>query len=100
MDLITQHWYEFLQRGRAETIAGFFFFQAEDGIRDRDVTGVQTCGLPICPAGIGTAAPRALRSRRAARPRAARAEASGTRRSRRPRSPRRASDRFRPAAAW
>src|SRR5438067_5493996 len=25
----------------------FFFFQAEDGIRDRNVTGVQTCGLPI-----------------------------------------------------
>src|SRR5437667_12600200 len=37
-----------------------FFFQAEDGIRDRDVTGVQTCALPISaiihvriiPAGI------------------------------------------------
>jgi len=29
-------------------VAGcFFFFQAEDGIRDRDVTGVQTCALPI-----------------------------------------------------
>src|SRR5436305_3107153 len=27
----------------------FFFFQAEDGIRDADVTGVQTCALPICP---------------------------------------------------
>src|SRR5437773_828284 len=27
-----------------------FFFQAEDGIRDRDVTGVQTCALPIWPA--------------------------------------------------
>src|SRR5699024_4192933 len=25
----------------------FFFFQAEDGIRDRNVTGVQTCALPI-----------------------------------------------------
>src|SRR5207248_3848120 len=25
----------------------FFFFQAEDGIRDRTVTGVQTCALPI-----------------------------------------------------
>ena len=24
-----------------------FFFQAEDGIRDRLVTGVQTCALPI-----------------------------------------------------
>src|SRR5690554_7514689 len=28
----------------------FFFFQAEDGIRDADVTGVQTCALPICGA--------------------------------------------------
>src|SRR5437867_5194870 len=27
----------------------FFFFQAEDGIRDRTVTGVQTCALPISP---------------------------------------------------
>src|SRR6267154_5539268 len=26
----------------------FFFFQAEDGIRDGRVTGVQTCALPIC----------------------------------------------------
>ena len=26
-----------------------FFFQAEDGIRDSPVTGVQTCALPICP---------------------------------------------------
>src|SRR5699024_11230812 len=39
----------------------FFFFQAEDGIRDRNVTGVQTCALPIyqalvpdsLPAGAG-----------------------------------------------
>src|SRR2546429_2381950 len=28
--------------------ANFFFFQAEDGIRDVAVTGVQTCALPIC----------------------------------------------------
>src|SRR2546430_11202438 len=28
----------------------FFFFQAEDGIRDLTVTGVQTCALPIYPA--------------------------------------------------
>src|SRR5205823_10986705 len=28
----------------------FFFFQAEDGIRDKLVTGVQTCALPIWPA--------------------------------------------------
>src|SRR2546427_4309055 len=28
-------------------IVFFFFFQAEDGIRDLTVTGVQTCALPI-----------------------------------------------------
>src|SRR2546425_7164038 len=28
-------------------ITMFFFFQAEDGIRDKLVTGVQTCALPI-----------------------------------------------------
>src|SRR5699024_11423034 len=28
-----------------------FFFQAEDGIRDRNVTGVQTCALPISSKG-------------------------------------------------
>ena len=31
-------------------VVGFFFFQAEDGIRDRLVTGVQTCALPILAA--------------------------------------------------
>src|SRR2546425_9203790 len=29
-------------------LVSFFFFQAEDGIRDKLVTGVQTCALPIC----------------------------------------------------
>src|SRR3712207_7472259 len=29
----------------------FFFFQAEDGIRDIGVTGVQTCALPISRRG-------------------------------------------------
>src|SRR5699024_11657718 len=28
-------------------LISIFFFQAEDGIRDRNVTGVQTCALPI-----------------------------------------------------
>src|SRR2546430_8042965 len=38
----------------------FFFFQAEDGIRDLTVTGVQTCALPICSvAGGGMARLRA-----------------------------------------
>src|SRR5437867_5789077 len=37
-------------QGRCVTCARtifYFFFQAEDGIRDRTVTGVQTCALPI-----------------------------------------------------
>src|SRR5690606_37425141 len=32
---------------RFHVILNFFFFQAEDGIRDFHVTGVQTCALPI-----------------------------------------------------
>src|SRR3989442_8852590 len=35
----------------------FFFFQAEDGIRDADVTGVQTCALPISVERLGLAGP-------------------------------------------
>src|SRR5690606_39747788 len=31
-----------------DRFARVFFFQAEDGIRDFHVTGVQTCALPIC----------------------------------------------------
>src|SRR6266581_4970100 len=39
-----------------------FFFQAEDGIRDGRVTGVQTCALPISPRTSGArSAPRAWR---------------------------------------
>src|SRR5256886_64947 len=33
---------------RIQVVCLFFFFQAEDGIRDLTVTGVQTCALPIC----------------------------------------------------
>src|SRR2546430_16043675 len=33
----------------------FFFFQAEDGIRDLTVTGVQTCALPILARELGQA---------------------------------------------
>src|SRR5688572_33025392 len=36
--------------GLPECVANIFFFQAEDGIRDLTVTGVQTCALPICQA--------------------------------------------------
>src|SRR6202167_961884 len=35
-------------------VSQFFFFQAEDGIRDRLVTGVQTCALPISRRGRGS----------------------------------------------
>src|SRR5699024_11736917 len=42
------------------TCISFFFFQAEDGIRDRNVTGVQTCALPIS-AVIGQKQPRVAR---------------------------------------
>src|SRR5699024_11982966 len=39
----------------------FFFFQAEDGIRDRNVTGVQTCALPISAISVSPASFRATR---------------------------------------
>src|SRR5699024_11881858 len=36
-------------------LVSFFFFQAEDGIRDRNVTGIQTCALPILgPLEVGS----------------------------------------------
>src|SRR5699024_12148750 len=38
------------ERAVCSGIGGGCFFQAEDGIRDRNVTGVQTCALPISPA--------------------------------------------------
>src|SRR5437867_13272961 len=51
----------------------FFFFQAEDGIRDRTVTGVQTCALPICPrATIRSRSARCSAHRGSRRPRARR----------------------------
>src|SRR5438105_1639864 len=71
----------------------FFFFQAEDGIRDPLVTGVQTCALPICLRAARRAGDRAGEERpvgglapgAAAGPRAARAHAGPVRR--RPRRP-------------
>src|SRR5438445_9950742 len=41
----------------------FFFFQAEDGIRDIGVTGVQTCALPISSTATRTPRPRGGRRR-------------------------------------
>src|SRR5207244_5650707 len=54
-----------LCRGCAPTSASIyafycFFFQAEDGIRDDLVTGVQTCALPISCRAPGAGAPGAL----------------------------------------
>src|SRR5690606_39489644 len=55
----------------------FFFFQAEDGIRDFHVTGVQTCALPILSRSSTAVvvtrretwvSPAARRGRRAGRP--------------------------------
>src|SRR5256885_8078915 len=40
-----------LQSLLAAVVLRFFFFQAEDGIRDYKVTGVQTCALPILRIG-------------------------------------------------
>src|SRR2546425_8666134 len=37
----------FVSRVLMTCVSYFFFFQAEDGIRDKLVTGVQTCALPI-----------------------------------------------------
>src|SRR5256885_5564500 len=53
--------------GRSRTrlsVTFFFFFQAEDGIRDYKVTGVQTCALPILIL-IGGKIERLRRERRA-----------------------------------
>src|SRR5437867_7623814 len=40
-------WMSLIPGGGKLTYDALFFFQAEDGIRDRTVTGVQTCALPI-----------------------------------------------------
>src|SRR5437764_4259417 len=40
--VVAVFWYPF-----STSVCFFFFFQAEDGIRDTSVTGVQTCALPI-----------------------------------------------------
>src|SRR5438034_9577707 len=45
----------------------FFFFQAEDGIRDHCVTGVQTCALPICGSPQAASAAETSRTRRSTR---------------------------------
>src|SRR5207245_5192696 len=39
--------YHYVHNFSCRFLFSFFFFQAEDGIRDATVTGVQTCALPI-----------------------------------------------------
>src|SRR5436190_22665874 len=56
----------------------FFFFQAEDGIRDHCVTGVQTCALPIS-CGMSVGKMRSIRSSAPARKFASRTVLSGIR---------------------
>src|SRR5437660_12910930 len=61
-----------------------FFFQAEDGIRDGHVTGVQTCALPISalsPIQVGKAGGRGCRANRALGPGVREPVAVGGRRS-------------------
>src|SRR5690348_6551476 len=55
-----------LEAGRVVAAVVLFFFQAEDGIRDGRVTGVQTCALPIdrpCPRWDGSRRGRARAAR-------------------------------------
>src|SRR5690606_33905947 len=49
------------QHARPAPLSFRFFFQAEDGIRDFHVTGVQTCALPIYVASGFDSVPEALR---------------------------------------
>ena len=51
--MLVLYWFEFIffkQKPAYEVLSCLFFFQAEDGIRDTSVTGVQTCALPILTA--------------------------------------------------
>src|SRR5437762_4605404 len=62
------YWCLLLYEGYAQRAARserllFFFFQAEDGIRDTSVTGVQTCALPISTRAWITRCVTATRSR-------------------------------------
>src|SRR2546430_4356861 len=54
---------------RSDIWLRFFFFQAEDGIRDLTVTGVQTCALPIFSRGEKRALKGAVRKKQASKTR-------------------------------
>src|SRR5688572_33467128 len=51
------------------TLWAFFFFQADDGIRDLTVTGVQTCALPIWTSRIWSRSRNCRTRRRSIAPR-------------------------------
>src|SRR2546422_2552778 len=53
MRQVEQIAYELVRCGALESKVLSFFFQAEDGIRDVAVTGVQTCALPISRVSAG-----------------------------------------------
>src|SRR5258708_25108118 len=47
LQLASEHYRVYPPLSQSSVTVFFFFFQAEDGIRDDLVTGVQTCALPI-----------------------------------------------------
>src|SRR5256885_6489628 len=65
-NLRSDSWRRMLSIDRSRVpISCFFFFQAEDGIRDYKVTGVQTCALPISGPEAGVLGDRPARRLRA-----------------------------------
>src|SRR2546430_7927959 len=56
VDCVLTHCEEVIRNSEREFIF-CFFFQAEDGIRDLTVTGVQTCALPIYANRVGIVPP-------------------------------------------
>src|SRR5947207_11554940 len=60
---VVSSWFMYFAVGFVYYSDVFFFFQAEDGIRDHCVTGVQTCALPISSSQSERKASLILRSR-------------------------------------
>src|SRR2546430_7387664 len=60
--------YNSLMRSDRHLVLFFFFFQAEDGIRDLTVTGVQTCALPISCVPLLRDSPRDARKHKRSSP--------------------------------
>src|SRR2546421_5310507 len=59
--VISKNWLYLLDVNHVFILVMFFFFQAEDGIRDLIVTGVQTCALPIFASSDRKSASRSLK---------------------------------------